>query len=250
VKNYAGQQVFAGPTLSVPADFAIALDPSLVGNPSPGPKLDPWLGELSLLPTGCHPGSLIGRRVRVTVLWLLNGAIGNVPQHGIYLGSYQQDLPVAYPDAQAITTRTVNSLAPVELTHTFTDANDGSEGLFLRAYLLGQDGETPTTFHVQSIVWEQAGTDAGSPDDTRPEDGGAAQDTGTDGADARDRSDGEGGPADGGGHAPGDASPDATGCGHAGQPCCSVLPYCAEGACYPGGCFAETEAPPHTHLPA
>jgi hypothetical protein len=88
------------------------------------------------------------------MLWLLDGAIANFPQNGIYLGSYQQGLPVAYPDAEAITARTLNTLTPIELTHTFTAASDGSEGIFIRAYLLGQDGDTATTFHIQSIVWE------------------------------------------------------------------------------------------------
>ena len=74
--------------------------------------------------------------------------------NGVYLGSYHQGAPVAYEDAQAITTRTLNALAPTELIHTFASADDANDGLFLRVYLLRKDGETPTTFHVESIAWE------------------------------------------------------------------------------------------------
>jgi hypothetical protein len=105
------------------------------------------------MPPGCQPGSLAGRQVTVKLIWLLDGAIGNVPGHGVYLGTYAAGAPVAYADAEATTMRTLNTLAPITLTHTFTSATDGVEGVFLRAYLLGSDGETATTIHVESITW-------------------------------------------------------------------------------------------------
>jgi hypothetical protein len=152
-ENYEMQTVFSGATLSLAADFAVApssVTPSLAS----GTALDPWLGELALLTTGCAPGSLVGKKVTVNMIWLLDGAIGNVPGHGLYLGTYANGAPVAYADAQATTTRTLNTLAPVALTHEFTSATDGAEGVFLRAYLLGGDGETATTIHVESITWQ------------------------------------------------------------------------------------------------
>jgi hypothetical protein len=152
-KNYATQTVFSGPTLALPADFAVA--PSTIApSPSSGTALDPWLGELMLLPAGCQPGSLVGRTVTVKLIWLLDGTLGNVPGHGLYLGTYANGSPVAYADAQVTTTRTLNTLAPITLTHQFTNATDGAEGIYFRAYLLGGDGETPTTIHVDSITWQ------------------------------------------------------------------------------------------------
>jgi len=90
----------------------------------------------------------------VKLIWLLDGTLGNVPGHGLYLGTYANGSPVAYADAQVTTTRTLNTLAPITLTHQFTNATDGAEGIFFRAYLLGGDGETPTTIHVDSITWQ------------------------------------------------------------------------------------------------
>jgi hypothetical protein len=151
--NYAMQTVFARPTLSMPADFAIA-PASVKADPSSGVELDPWLAELALLPTGCSPASLLGHTVTVRLLWRLDGAIGNVPGHGVYLGTYLQGAPVAYTDARVTTTRTLNTLTPITLTRQFTDSADGIEGVFFRAYLLGGDGDTPTTIHVDSITWQ------------------------------------------------------------------------------------------------
>jgi hypothetical protein len=152
-KNYSMQTVFAGPTLSIPADFAIAQS-TITPSPASGTLLDPWLAELALLPAGCQPGSLVGKKVTVKMIWLLDGAIGNVPGHGLYLGTYSNGAPVAYADAEVTTMRTLNTLAPITLTHTFTSTTDGAEGIFFRAYLLGGDGETPTTIHVESISWQ------------------------------------------------------------------------------------------------
>lgn len=152
-ENYEMQTVFAGATLSMAADFAVAPS-SVTPSPTSGTALDPWLGEIALLPAGCTPGSLVGKKVTVNMIWLLDGAIGNVPGHGLYLGTYANGTPVAYADAQATTTRTLNTLASVALTHEFTSATDGAEGVFLRAYLLGGDGETATTINVESITWQ------------------------------------------------------------------------------------------------
>jgi hypothetical protein len=151
--NYAMQTVFPRPTLSMPADFAIA-PASVKPDPSSGVALDPWLAELALLPAGCQPASLFGHAVTVRLLWRLDGAIGNVPGHGVFLGSYSNGEPVAYADARATTDRTLNTLTPITLTHKFADPAEPIEGIFFRAYLLGSDSDTPTTIHVDSITWQ------------------------------------------------------------------------------------------------
>lgn len=161
VTNYSGQVVFDTPSLSMNANFAIAPSNALALDPSSGAALDPWLGEVALLPAGCAPASLAGQRVRVRVLWRLGGAIGGVPGHGVFLGTSQGGAPTSYADATVAfptgakdgPTRTVNSLDAVELTHTFAAGEDASEGVFLRAYLLEENYQLPTTFYIGSIEW-------------------------------------------------------------------------------------------------
>lgn len=158
VTNYADQTIFPGPALSVLANFSKAPSSALDVTPMSGTALDPWLGELSLIPAGCQPASLDGRTVRVRLLWRLNGAIGTVPGHGIFLGSYASGAPVAYADAALASpnaatddsTRTLNSLNPIEVTHTFTAGEDNA---WLRMYLVGSEGEIPTTVYIESITW-------------------------------------------------------------------------------------------------
>jgi hypothetical protein len=158
VTNYADQTVFQGPALSVLANFSQAPSSALGVDPTSGTALDPWLGELSLIPGGCQPASLDGRTVRVRLLWRLNGAIGTVPGHGIFLGSYANGAPVAYADAAIASPndaandsmRTLNTLNPVELTHTF---GAGEDNAWLRMYLVGSEGEIPTTVYIESITW-------------------------------------------------------------------------------------------------
>jgi hypothetical protein len=165
VENYAGQTVFSGPALSLVANFPKATTSALGLNPSSGVALDPWLAELSLLPEDCDPASLTGKTVSVRVLWRLGGAIGSVPAHGVYLGSYVNGEPVAYDDSSislgsqggspgsGAGTRTLNSLNPIVLTHTFTGDEDSA---YLRMYLLEPLGELPTTVYVGGVSWEDA----------------------------------------------------------------------------------------------
>jgi hypothetical protein len=101
ITNYANQVIFAGPVLSLPAMFPQRM--TVAPDPSSGTALDPWLGELSLVPATCERASLAGRTVRVRLLWRLTVAIGPVPAHGVYLGSYTSNgNPVAYPDASLL----------------------------------------------------------------------------------------------------------------------------------------------------
>jgi hypothetical protein len=156
IKNYADQSIFPDGALSMIANF-----PILEGATSPidssGNARESWLGELSLVPAGCTPATLAGLTVRVRVHWRLGGAIGWVPPHGIYLGTYSPSgAPVAYGDASLnydmVTdsgTRTLNELNPIELTHTFTGTETSA---YLRMYL-ADSFEFPTTVFVESVVW-------------------------------------------------------------------------------------------------
>jgi hypothetical protein len=159
VQNYDDQVVFPGPTLSLLAKFPEASSDA-PEDPSAGAALEPWLGELSLLPEGCEPGSLTGKTVRVRLLWNLDGAIVGAPPHGVFLGSYVDGEPVYYPDASQVQlghertgmatgTRALNTLNPIVLTHTFTEDEDSA---YLRVYLL-EDFEIETTVYVESVTW-------------------------------------------------------------------------------------------------
>jgi hypothetical protein len=165
VENYAGQVVFPGATLSLVANFPKAPSSGSDFDPSSGTALEPWLAELSLLPEGCQPASLTGKTVHVRLLWRLGGAIAGAPSHGIYLGSYVNGEPVAYADASLVQlgrdegsgmvsgTRTLNTLTPIELTHTFTD---DEQSAYLRMYLLEPNGELRTSVYVEGVTWGEA----------------------------------------------------------------------------------------------
>jgi hypothetical protein len=80
----------------------------------------------------------------------------------VYLGGYRNGVPVVYSDAvlqydeaadAGLQTRTLNTLTPIELTHTFTPEESSDEGVFLRVYLLSADGDIPTTVHIESFMW-------------------------------------------------------------------------------------------------
>ncbi len=172
VKNYASQVIFAGPTLSIVANFPkdpnIGFDGGAKTDIVPdaaaldaGSALDPWLGELSLLPAGCAPSSLAGKSVEVRLLWVLNGAIGTSPLHTVALGTIRNGAEVQYADAQLVypSTRSLNTLTPVVLTHTFVDPQDGSGGLFLRIYVADPIEQIPTTVYLDAITWTDATTD-------------------------------------------------------------------------------------------
>jgi len=157
VTNYASQTIFPGPALSLIADFPKASDSQPVLGPMSGTSLDPWLAELSLVSTGCSPTSLTGRTVTVRLLWRLGGAIGSVPNHGVFLGSYAGVVPVAFGDAAFVnpagsdtSMRTLNTLNPVELHHTFTG---DEQNAYLRMYLDDENSELPTTVFVESVQW-------------------------------------------------------------------------------------------------
>ena len=157
VMNYESQPILPGPALSLIANFSKAPDNQPALGPTSGTTLDPWLGELSLVPAGCSPTSLKGRTVTVQLLWRLDGAIGTVPNHGVFLGSYANGVPVAFGDTALVnpagtdtSMRTLNTLNPMELVHTFTgDERDA----YLRMYLDDEDGQIPTTVFVGSVRW-------------------------------------------------------------------------------------------------
>jgi hypothetical protein len=167
VHNYANQLVFQLRTASVVANFSNASGATIAPAPAAGVGLDPWLAELSLvLPVlpDCPNATGLPRSVQVTALWTPDIAIGSVPAHGFYLGSYRNGVPVVYADAvmqydegsdAGMGVRSLNTLAPVELSHTFTQEESNDEGVFLRVYLMSRDGDTPTTVHVATITWTQ-----------------------------------------------------------------------------------------------
>jgi hypothetical protein len=164
VHNSLNQLVFQGPTLSLVANFSNASSATFTPGPAAGAALEPWLAELSLVQTGCMKATKLAKSVRVTALWTQDSASApSVPPHGFYLGTYRSGVPVEYADAvlqydgatdAGTGTRTLNTLAPIELTHTFTPEESSDEGMFLRVYLMGS-GETATTVHVESIIWKQ-----------------------------------------------------------------------------------------------
>jgi hypothetical protein len=98
------------------------------------------------------------------VLWKLDGAIVDVPYHGLSLGGTDaigglwgfSDAFILC-EADNCDTRTLNTLDAVRLTHTFRASDDAaydfSRGIYLRAQLFGVDGPTPTTVYVGSITW-------------------------------------------------------------------------------------------------
>lgn len=166
VTNYAMQVVFPGRTLMMPADFVSGAGGPMQAGPEAGAALYPWLGEISVLAPGCTPQPLAGKTVRVEMLWTLYGAIVQVPDHGIHLGSYRGGSPIFFADASLAyvepapdarpNPRTLNTLQPVVVTHTFDEAEvaGGLEGLYLRLYAIHRDGELATTLYLRSIKWQ------------------------------------------------------------------------------------------------
>jgi hypothetical protein len=157
VSNYESQVVFRNPSLSAVADFESTASSR---------------AELALLPAGCRPGSLEGRTVHVKLIWRLNGAIGLVPSHGVSLGTYAGGRATTFSDANLACTsdpnapgnvpdsgcapRTLNTLNPLVLTHTFKAGESAANGLFLRVDLQStpQTGPIPTTVYVSSVTWD------------------------------------------------------------------------------------------------
>jgi hypothetical protein len=156
--NFESQVVFGNPHLAMKADFAAQI---LASDPSTRMGV---LAELSILPAGCVPRGLAGRTVTVTVLWKLDGAIVEVPYHGLSLGG-TDDIGGrwSFSDADILCeadncdTRTLNTLEAIQLTHVFSMADDATDdyanGLYLRAQLFTDEGPTPTTVYVGSITW-------------------------------------------------------------------------------------------------
>jgi hypothetical protein len=148
VVNYEFQSVFDPPMLETHADFPRG------STCPPGNGPDPWLGELSVLPAGCQPASLVGRTVRVTLMWLRSAA-STVYANTVSLGTYSNGAAVDYADATIVypLVRTLDSLDPLVLEHTFVSPTDGAEGVYLRIRLQSQESDVPTTVYIDRIEW-------------------------------------------------------------------------------------------------
>jgi len=75
----------------------------------------------------------------------------------VFLGSYANGVPIAFGDTALVnpvgadtSMRTLNTLNPVELLHTF--AGDEQDA-YLRMYLDDDNGQIPTTVFVGSVRW-------------------------------------------------------------------------------------------------
>jgi hypothetical protein len=158
--------VFEQQSIRILANYSVAQATELT--PPAGTALDPWLGELILVPAACDASTLLGKTLHVTLLWRLNAAITQDPPTGVYLGGYEEGKQTVFDDARLLypgttsagssTPRSLNSLTPMELSHTFSTAPEAVAaargGVYLRVYLLTPEVAVPSTLYVGDIDWK------------------------------------------------------------------------------------------------
>lgn len=152
VENYQGSVVFDSGALASGGAFdAESSTPDL--GPADGDGLEPYLGQISLIPPDCQGTDVTGRTVTVRFLVDLTAAIVSRPTNGAFLGSMRRGAFTYYEDA-VTDGDIINTLAGQTLTHTFTRAEAADvkkSGLFLNLFALSP---VPITLYVDEVVWE------------------------------------------------------------------------------------------------
>jgi hypothetical protein len=150
VFNYQDNIVFEG-ALKAGSAFEHAGGTGL--GPESGAELEPFLGQVELVPPACAGTDVSGRTLTVTYLVRLTGAVGTFPGHGAFLGSAHDGDFTFYEDART-NENIVNTLAERTLEHTFTEAEaaDVAEnGVFFNLYTLEP---LPIDLYIDQIVWD------------------------------------------------------------------------------------------------
>lgn len=150
VLNYQDNIVFEGALKAGGAFEQVGGDPTL--GPDSGAELEPFLGQVALVPPACAGADVSGRTLTVRYLVRLTGAIVQRPPHGAFLGSAHDDTFTFYEDAVS-DGDIINTLAAQTLEHTFTaaEAEDVAEnGVFFNLYTAEP---LPIDLYIDEIVW-------------------------------------------------------------------------------------------------
>jgi hypothetical protein len=151
VFNYQDNIVFEGALKAGGGFETNGGDPSW--GPQSGAELEPFLGQVELVPPVCAGTDVAGRTLTVRFLVRLTGAVGTFPGHGAFLGSEHDGAFTYYEDA-VTEGNIVNTLQEQTLQHTFTseEAADVAEnGVFLNLYVLES---LPVDLYIDDIVWD------------------------------------------------------------------------------------------------